>query len=88
MKLFIRIPVPLKPFLAIYMETAKILSDHPGVEARIEFINGHVDLQLMASQWLTWEIRDLGIVFLYGALPRARRGALETIGGIEEGMDG
>ena len=55
MKLFIRIPVPLKPFLAIYMETAKILSDHPGIEARIEFINGHVDLQLMASQWLTWE---------------------------------
>ena len=33
-------------------------------------------------------IRDLGIVFLYGASPRARKGAPETIGGIEEGMDG
>ena len=33
-------------------------------------------------------IRDLGIVFLYGALPRARKGSPETIGGIEEGMDG
>ena len=45
------------------METAKIISEHPSIETRIAFIKSQVDLDLMASQWLTWkyELMDFSI---------------------------
>jgi hypothetical protein len=43
------------------MDAIKIMPEYSSIKARKEFIKSHVDLELMASQWLTWkyELMDL-----------------------------
>ena len=37
------------------MKTIKIIPEYSSIKARKDFIKSHVDLELMASQWLTWK---------------------------------